>query len=126
MPSKGIQTETLIGIGGKEVCAHRKDIFTPKNIMNLYTIVTNDQYELPIQCDIRVKEVAEFLGTTTNNVRNMVVKPRKKSKYKVIISGKYEYDKKAYLKRYAMTHDRSEYHKNYYQIRKKTIENSMN
>lgn len=79
--------------------------------MNLYTIVTNDEYEFPVKSDIRVKEAAEFLGTTTNNVRHMVFKPRKKNSYKVIVSGKVVVDRKMYEKRYRMTHDRSEYFK---------------
>ena len=82
--------------------------------MNLYTIVTNDKYELPVKCDVKVKEVADFLGTTTGNVWNMVCKPRKKSKYKVIVTGKVEYDKRAYCKRYSMTHDRSAYFRDRY------------
>lgn len=82
--------------------------------MNLYTIVTNDAYEFPVKSDIRVKEVAEFLSTTTNNVRNMVCKPRKKSKYKVIISGKVVVNREEYEKRYRITHDRTEYFKQYY------------
>lgn len=82
--------------------------------MNLYTIVTNDEYEFPVRCDIRVKEAADFLETTTGNVRNMVLKPRKKSKYKVIITGKVKFDKRAYCKMYSMTHDRSAYYKERY------------
>lgn len=82
--------------------------------MNLYTIVTNDEYELPVKCDVRVKEVADYLGTTTNNVQNMVCKARKKSKYKVIVTGKVECDKRAYCKRYSMTHDRSAYFRDRY------------
>lgn len=80
--------------------------------MNLYTIVTNDEYEFPIKSDIRVKEVAEFLGTNTNNVRHMVCRPLKKSAYKVIVSGKVVHDRKMYGKKYRMTHDRSEYFRN--------------
>lgn len=81
---------------------------------NLYTIVTNDEYEFPVKCDMRVKEVAEFLGTSQNNVRHMVCRPLKKSKYKVIVSGMVMHDKAEYDKRYAMTHDRSEYFKKYF------------
>lgn len=66
--------------------------------MNIYNIVTNDEYEIPIKCDLRVKEVAEFFGTSTNNIRSMISKPRKKSKYKV--SGKVEHDAKLYNKAY--------------------------
>ncbi len=82
--------------------------------MNLYTIVTNDKYELPVMCDLNVKEAAEFMGTNGNNLRNMVLKPRKKSKYKVIISGKTRFDARAYRKQYDMTHDRSEYFRERY------------
>lgn len=73
--------------------------------MNLYTIVTNDEYELPVKCDLQVREVAEFLGTNTNNVRHMVFKPRKKSPYKVIVTGRVIPDRRAYEKRYRMTHE---------------------
>lgn len=96
--------------------------------MNLYTIVTNDKYELPVKCGIRVKEAAEFIGTTTGNIRNMVLKPRKRSKYKVIISGKVEFDEKSYNKTYnkiySMTHDRSEYFKKYYRRKKSEEKNT--
>lgn len=54
--------------------------------MNLYNIVTNDEYEIPVKCNLRVREAAEFFGTNTNNIRRMISKPRKKSKYKVIVS----------------------------------------
>ena len=86
--------------------------------MNLYTIVTNDAYEFPIKSDIRVGEAAAFLETTKNNVRNMVIKPRKKSKYKVIVSGKVEFDRAKYARRYYMTHDRTEYFRQMYLKRK--------
>ena len=86
--------------------------------MNLYTIVTNDEYELPVKCDLRVKEAAEFLGTTTNNVRRMVCRPPKKNPYKVIVSGKVIHDRYAYGKKYRMTHDRSEYNRQYYRRKK--------
>lgn len=82
--------------------------------MNLYTIVTNDEFELPVKSDIRVREVAEFLNTNVANVHNIVFNPRKKSKYKVIISGKVVVDRRLYEKRYRMTHDRTEYFKQYY------------
>lgn len=86
--------------------------------MNLYTIVTNDEYELPVKCDLRVKEAAEFLLTNPNNLRNMVCKPRKKSPYKVIVSGKVVFNRKMYDKKYCMTHDRSKYYKEWHRKRK--------
>lgn len=75
--------------------------------VNLYMIVTNDKYELPVKCDAKVEDVADFLNTTPSNVRHMVCKPRKNSKYKVVVIGKVRFDKKEYAKRYAITHDRS-------------------
>lgn len=68
--------------------------------MNLYNIVTNDEYEIPVKCDLRVREADEFFGTSTNNIRRMISKPLKKSKYKVIVSGKVEHDAKLYNKAY--------------------------
>lgn len=82
--------------------------------MNLYTIVTNDEYELPVKCDLRVQQAAEFLGTTANNVRHMVCRPPKKNPYKVIVTGKVKFDRRMWEKKYRMTHDRSEYFKEYY------------
>lgn len=93
--------------------------------MNLYTIVTNDEYEFPVKSDIRVKEAAEFLGTNTNNVRHMVFKPRKKSAYKVIVSGKVVFDRKMYDKKRNMTQDRSEYFRERYRKRKEQMNEQL-
>lgn len=86
--------------------------------MNLYTIVTNDEYELPIKCDLRVREAATFLGTTTDKVRSIVIRPLKKSKYKVVVTGKVKFNQAEYMKRYDMTHDRSEYFREYHRRKK--------
>ena len=91
--------------------------------MNLYTIVTNDAYEFPVKSDIRVGEAASFLHTTKGNVRNMVLKPRKKSKYKVIVTGKVEFDRVKYARRYYVPHDRTEYFRQMY-LKKKEQENN--
>ena len=69
--------------------------------MNLYSIVTNDEYEMPVKTDIRVEEAARFLSTSTNNIRHMVCRPLVKSKYKVIVTGKVEHDAKLYNKTYS-------------------------
>ena len=90
--------------------------------MNLYTVVTNDKYEFPVKSDMRVAEVAKFLGVAKSTVRNMVFKPRKKSKYKVVVTGKVEYDHKEYLRKYFKTHDRAEYKRQYYLKRKQESE----
>lgn len=82
--------------------------------INLYTIVTNDEYEFPVQCDLKVKEAADFLGITTNNVYQRVFKPVKKSKYKIVITGRVKFDKQIYDKMYSLSHDRSQYFKKYY------------
>lgn len=92
-------------------------------MIQLYTIVTNDEYEFPIKSDIRIKEVAEFFGTSTNSARGMVCRPRKKLKYKIIRSRKVKYNRRAYEKRYRMTHDRAEYFKEYRKRRMEVLQN---
>lgn len=86
--------------------------------LNLYTIVTADQYELPVKCDVRVHEAASFLGVPHSYIHQLVFHGRAKNGYKVIISGKTTVDGKEYSKRYGMTHDRSEYFKAYYRRKK--------
>ena len=90
--------------------------------MNLYMIVTNDRYELPVKCDITVREAAEFLGVTPGHVHRMVCKPPKRTKYKVVIIGKINADPKQYQKQhqqqYRASHDRSEYFREYHKKRK--------
>lgn len=83
-------------------------------IINIYMIVTNDEYEFPVQCDLSSREVAEFLHTTIDNVRYMVRNPSKKAKYKVVVMGRKSFDKRSYQKKYRMTHDRSEYFRERY------------
>lgn len=82
--------------------------------MNLYTIVTNDEYEFPVKCDLRVREAARFLGVGANDVRRMVCRPPKRSPYRVVIIGKVVVDRREYEKRYRMAHDRSEYFRERY------------
>ncbi len=77
--------------------------------MNLYTVVTNDRYEFPVKCDIRAGEAARFLGVSASWMHRIVHDPPKKSRYRVIVSGKVKFDKRAYDKWYGMTHDRSRY-----------------
>lgn len=85
---------------------------------NLYTIVTNDEYELPVKSDITAKEAADFLDITTNAVHQRVFKPAKRSKYKIVVSGRVKFDESAYRKMYSLTHDRSQYFKEYYRKKK--------
>ena len=77
--------------------------------MNLYTIVTNDTLELPVLCNVRVREAAQYLHTTPNAIRRMICRPPKKSAYKPVITGKVAVDRQTYEKRYRMENDRSEY-----------------
>ena len=85
--------------------------------MNLYTIVTNDQYEFPIKCDLLVREAAEFLNISKNAVRQRTLRQAQKSKYKIIITGKTKFDSHEYNKKYSMTHDRTEYFRQYHKTR---------
>ena len=87
--------------------------------MTRYTIVTNDEYEIPVKCDATAQECAEYIGTTPGNVRNMVVKPRKKSKYKVIVSIKTKFDRRKWNRNY----DRSAKRKKYFHDRYMAIKN---
>ncbi len=93
--------------------------------MNLYTIVTNDKYEFPVKIDVRFGEVVEFLGMSKTNVKNMIYKPRKKAKYKILITGKIKFDQNAYSKKYLLTHDRSEYFRKYYRERVETVKSAL-
>ena len=89
--------------------------------MTRYTIVTNDEYEIPVKCDATSKECAEYIGTTVGNVRNMVVKPRKKSKYKVIVSIKTKLDRSKSKRIYDRSPKRKQYfHDRYMAIKSGT------
>ncbi|MBD5529719.1 MAG: hypothetical protein HDR02_15150 [Lachnospiraceae bacterium] len=89
--------------------------------MNLYTIVTNDAYELPVLCDVRVKEAAAYLSTTPEGIRRMICRPPKRSAYKPVITGKVKHDPRKYYRKYSQTHDRTEYRRKYYQDNKDKI-----
>lgn len=83
--------------------------------MNLYTIVTNDAYELPVLCDVRVAAAAEYLNTTPEGIRRMVCRPPRRSAYKPVVTGRVRHDSRKYYRNYRQTHDRTEYMKRYYQ-----------
>ena len=83
--------------------------------MNLYTIVTNDALELPVLCDVRAKEAAEYLHTTPGGVQRMICRPPKRSAYKPLITGRVRHDPRRYYRHYSQSHDRTEYMKRYYQ-----------
>lgn len=82
--------------------------------MNLYTIVTNDILELPVLCDVRAKEAAEYLHTTPGGIQRMICRPPKRSAYKPVITGKVRHDSQRYYREYSQTHDRTEYLRQYY------------
>lgn len=83
--------------------------------MNLYTIVTNDAFELPVLCDVRVAEAAEYLHTTPGGIRRKVCRPPKRSAYKPVVTGRVTHDSQRYNREYSLSHDRTKYMKQYYQ-----------
>lgn len=90
-----------------------------------YMVVTNDEYEHIVKTDLKgAKSAGEFLGITESSVRQHICRNRwgKKYRYKVIIDTGVVNDpaenRKAYAKRYRMTHDSREYHRQYYQRKK--------
>lgn len=87
----------------------------------VYMIVTNDEYETPVKCDIiGAKAVAEYMGISLSYLYCMVVgsKPWSiKLKYKAICIGEAKLkqkNKNMYSKKYAMEHDRTEYYRQWY------------
>lgn len=89
--------------------------------MNLYTIVTNDAYELPVLCDVTAKEAAEYLHTTPGGIQRMVCRPPKRSTYKPVITGRVRHDPRRYYRKYSQSHDRTDYFRKYYQSNKDKI-----
>lgn len=93
--------------------------------MKTYVIVTNDSLELPVSEEIvGADAVAQRLGIKVQRFRRCMCDgfPRK-AKYKAIVTRDKQIEDKAqynkdYAKRYAMTHDRSEYFRQWY-LRKK-------
>lgn len=86
-------------------------------VVKIYDIVTNDLLELPVAFNlIGAKAVGEFIGISEQAVRTKLFKSNwGKSKYKAIEAGSIVYDQKRYNKFYSLTHDRSQYFKEYYE-----------
>lgn len=91
----------------------------------LYMIVTNDEYELPVKCDVvGAKAVADYMGISITYLRRMMCGSApwsKKMEYKAVPIGEarlLEKNKPFYNKRYAATHDRSKYYKEYFRKKK--------
>ena len=89
--------------------------------MNLYTIVTNDAFELPVLCDVRVAAAAEYLHTTPEGIRRMVCRPPRRSAYKPVVTGRVSHDPQRYYRIYSQSHDRTDYFRKYYQSNKDKI-----
>lgn len=92
--------------------------------MKKYLIVTNDEYELPMFAECTgIKQVANVLGKSENTIRKYLscgFPP--KSKYKVVCTKSKLYkDNKECSKIYDMTHDRTEYFRNYYRKKIKNL-----
>lgn len=98
----------------------------------IYSIVTNDELELPIKCDIvGIKAAAKELNISASYLMQLMcgAKPwPSKSRYKAVCVGNadlFKKNKNLYHKRYAMLHDRTEYFKAYHQ-KKKGGKNNVN
>ena len=87
---------------------------------NVYIIVTNDKYEIPIKMDcIGVKEAASYIGISENYARKMMCGYNPwTTRYKIIQFGEYKPNRKKYMKQFDLTHDRTEYFKKYYKEHK--------
>lgn len=95
-------------------------------LIKTYLIVTNNALELPVMVDIRgVKEAADYLGITVQAARNRIHKNSwGKLPYKILVDELAEpivVDRKAYEKRYRMTHNRSDKDREYYQKNRERI-----
>lgn len=88
-------------------------------VIKIYDIVTNDLLELPVAFNlIGAKAVGEFIGISEQAVRTKLFKGNwGKCKYKAIEAGSVVYDQKRYYKLYSMTHDRSQYYREYHERR---------
>lgn len=87
----------------------------------IYMIVTNDDFETPVKCDvIGAQAVADYMGVSLQYLREMLcgAKPwSKKQKYKAVCMGEAGLAQKHH-NLWAMTHDRTEYYRQYYLKRK--------
>ena len=89
----------------------------------VYMIVTNDEYEMPVKCDIiGAKAVSEYMGISLSYLRQMLcgAKPWVKRYKAVVIDNANLTKKNQYMryKRYSMKHDRTEYNRLRYKKKK--------
>lgn len=86
--------------------------------MNLYTVIAAGEYEVPVLCDVSIEDAADFLRTTSNNVRQLVCSQRIRSGYKVVVSKKNVRSSPEWKETYRSTHNRSSYFQEYYKRNK--------
>ena len=81
--------------------------------MNLYTVVTNDEYELPVSKELTLSELCEFLGISRSTAMKRIHNENPRYlKHKIIKTGERKQKKcssREYGRRYRMEHDRREY-----------------
>lgn len=85
--------------------------------MKKYLIVTNDEYELPMYAEcIGIKQVAYILNKKESTIRKYICMGfPESSKFKVVCTQSKLYkNNRECSKVYDMTHDRTEYFRNYY------------
>ena len=93
--------------------------------MKTYMIVTNDEHETPVKHDLKgACEVAVYLGLSVNRVRKNLHSGvwNHKQKYKAVVDESGTVDaierRRERCKRYDLTHDRTEYFRQYYRRKK--------
>ena len=77
----------------------------------IYNIVTNDELEIPLAVGvIGAKAVSAYTGLTVSRIRKSLFYDNwGRSKYKAVEVGLVENNQEAYMIKYNLTHDRSEY-----------------
>ena len=98
--------------------------------MKTYMIVTNDAYEMPVMQNLKgASQVSDYLGLSVNRIRKNLCTGvwNHKQKYKAVVDNSCTVDalerRREYNMRYSMTHDRTEYYRQYY-LRKNKKENA--
>lgn len=77
----------------------------------IYNIVTNDELEIPLAIGaIGAKAVSAYTGLTVSRIRKSLFYDNwGRSKYKAVEVGLVENNQEAYMIKYNLTHDRTEY-----------------
>ena len=83
-------------------------------------LVTNDEYEYPVRDNLTAMEAGRLLGISANSLRQHIHRGQwKKFKYRVVPYDAEPIDKGIYQKKYSLTHDRTEYFRQYHKARYK-------